>query len=706
MRTFAQKQRQPRKLMLSRPRRKVASVGTYSHKHPILRLQRLIGNQAVLRILHTASPRMIFRQTVEQYETRGIPITQDTLRNVARYGFWGEKLEAAGFPIAGIDPLLFDNEQQNAALAVVFQTLPTTRITQETTRLITIPPRPGGKTFPLTCEMIFSPPVTAAQKGTVQIRLVASGPGASTANLDAPSTSFTTSQANQHEYTPKTRSYSERDFPLGGSARYWEAHHEEFLRLFYWVEKTAGASFDQVLTIPLGNKSSSSFHVTGKKDRSGEVTGLTIVFLGATAPTTQQAPRDYASHDFLEILQTTEDPTRRDKLGRVNGLTGLKPEERHSVEVAIWEYFKSDPSKQKVGTRNAEVDAIVPIIDPPVSMAPHAIRNRRMLVTLLFKPNTNDVDVQKVGELGVGGVSLEPQGNLARINGFLDHTQGATEADKVTALTGWLKTRYPKVPLPTITAGTTVAEIEKDITAKIQNGSSNPKWYEDNYGIKILTPGDATLRLRKLGLTKTEDLQDLQSFTSAELPLLELALEKMSDTVVASFKGVQFIRQKVYFEWKVGATPGSGRTGCTSAGCFEKKDEVAGVTRGGKSKPTITIFDQAWANINTLFLGGTVSGDKPDVELAPTEVFAHELGHVVSYDLALKAKFDKLVHDKGIRPITWYAASDPPKELFAESFALYYSAPKWLQENWPDLFDFFDAFDKASPAKTGSGRKP
>jgi Mlc titration factor MtfA (ptsG expression regulator) len=56
--------------------------------------------------------------------------------------------------------------------------------------------------------------------------------------------------------------------------------------------------------------------------------------------------------------------------------------------------------------------------------------------------------------------------------------------------------------------------------------------------------------------------------------------------------------------------------------------------------------------------------------------------------------FDRLVVAKNIKPVTWYAASDPPKELFPEAFALFYSDPQWLQQNWPDLFSFFETLDR------------
>jgi hypothetical protein len=686
--------------------------------HSVLDLQRHVGNQVVLRMLDPgrgarrvatcarrpsvtlerhpvlSSHALLNRQTVEQYETRGIPITQETLHAVGRYGFWGEKLEDAGFPVSRIDPLLYDAEQQNAALAVAFQKLPKSRITQEVTSLVTIPARPSVKgSQDLTCQLIFRAPGAPGQKGSIEIRFVGMGTGAKATTLDVPSTNFRTSQVNQREFTPKAHSFKAHDFPPSTGASYWDTHHEEFLRVFYWLETEAGPRFDQVLTIPLGN-TSTSFRVAGKKDPSSGVADMDIFYLGTAAPSKQQAPRDYASHDFLEVLQTTRDPVHGDKLGKISGLGGLPGEERFSVEVVIWEYFKSDPGKSKSGTRNTEVDAVVPIINPPSPMATRARMNRRVLFTLRFKPKTNDVDVEKIGEIGVKGVTLEPQGSLARVNGFSAHTQGADEAARVAALVAWLKTRYRGVNLPTVTATTTVADVEKAVSAQIHANSSDPKWFEKNYGIKVLTASDAVSRLKAIGFKKTEDLKDLKDFKETELPLLELVLETMSDTMLSKFKGVQFVRQNVYFEWTAGVNTG---TGCTSVGCFVKKEDTAGITRGGKSSPTITIFDAAWANVETLFLGGTDPGGKADVEPAPAATFAHELGHVVSYDPQVKKDFDALVKDKGIKPITWYAASDPPKELFAESFALYYSDPRWLEKNWPDLYKFFDALDKAPP---------
>ena len=125
--------------------------------------------------------------------------------------------------------------------------------------------------------------------------------------------------------------------------------------------------------------------------------------------------------------------------------------------------------------------------------------------------------------------------------------------------------------------------------------------------------------------------------------------------------------------------------------------------------PTVTIFDQAWVNLDALFFGGKDESGHVDVKAAPVGIFAHELGHVISYNPDVQKRFDQLVRDKGIRPVTWYAASDPPNELFPEAFALYYSDPQWLKQNWPDLYNFFDVLDKTAPpapARRGGRGRP
>ena len=136
-------------------------------------------------------------------------------------------------------------------------------------------------------------------------------------------------------------------------------------------------------------------------------------------------------------------------------------------------------------------------------------------------------------------------------------------------------------------------------TRRSARGSTDPKWYETNYGIKIQTADEARIWLDKgLGYHKPEDLQDLLDFKPGELPLLEFVLERMSDQILSTFRGLRINRQKVFFDWKDGA--------------FERKERTAGVTRGERaSTRTITIFDAATDDPDALFAGGLDPSGKP-----------------------------------------------------------------------------------------------
>src|SRR5262249_31405288 len=112
------------------------------------------------------------------------------------------------------------------------------------------------------------------------------------------------------------------------------------------------------------------------------------------------------------------------------------------------------------------------------------------------------------------------------------------------------------------------------------------------------------------------------------------------------------------------------------------------LTRG--SDRTIIIFDAASLNAASLFLGGLGPSGKPSVEVETAMTFAHELGHTVADLPGVKTAFNNFVRAKKIKPMTWYAASNPPSELFPEAFALYQSDPEWLKTNWPDLFTWFE----------------
>jgi hypothetical protein len=65
----------------------------------------------------------------------------------------------------------------------------------------------------------------------------------------------------------------------------------------------------------------------------------------------------------------------------------------------------------------------------------------------------------------------------------------------------------------------------------------------------------------------------------------------------------------------------------------------------------------------------------------------------------VKEPFDGLVKTKKIKPVTWYAASNPRDEFFPEAFALYVADPEWLKDNRPDLFRWFETLSRNSGDK-------
>jgi hypothetical protein len=662
--------------------------------------RRLLAHELAHVVQQGAGPPTVKRQT-EQYETRGLELDPTLLNRQAELGYWDLKLRASGFVpgwVRGGQRPFVDAEEANAVLAMVWQIRPTSTIQQEVTQVITIPKRPGlgakrVERPAVTYQVTFRPPRPPARDGTVDLRFIAEGTAAEPLALEPASTSYRRKAA-----------YSAGGFPGNDVEAYWAAHGDEERAVFNWVEHTAGRRFDQVVVARSGSGTTARetlFQVQGTKDPSDDVSDLRIIYLGP--PERQhQLPADYVSHDFvdksLEDARTTPDPVRGDKLGKLIMPDNLAAEERISVKFAVSQYFTSRPMANEAGTlrpgsRNTEVHAVVPIVSPPLGMATPANSNRRVLYIFRFKPN-NDVEIQRVGEEGerVGArgsrFSLTQGGlaqhSLAEISGYLDH------ATDVAAATAWLTTRYPAV---TPGASATLADLEKNVATQILRGSVHKEWFEKNYGIIILDKNDAKKWMHDNITTDEHELKDMEDFTERDLLGLERALERMSDLVLPTFKNVRLLRQKVSIEWIKGTNPPE----------FEEKPNRAGLTHLGTQR-TIRIFDAAVREPEVLFVGG--GPESKPAQTATGLVFAHEFGHVVEHaDKKMRKAFDDLVAAKHIKPITWYAASDPPQELFAESFALYYADPAWLKQNWPDLFGFFDALDKSGPARPPGAKK-
>ena len=402
---------------------------------------------------------------------------------------------------------------------------------------------------------------------------------------------------------------------------------------------------------------SACFHITGTKVPTGPIIKLGIVFLGEAVPVTSELPARYNARDFadlqIEKIQTETETQDRDKLGPITGLVELPAEERLPAKYAIWQYFGK-------GTRDAEIDAIVPIPNT----------EKRALLTFRFGAS-NNVSVQRIGEDRKGSI-LGNLGDVRQVNGF-----GANSAD-IPTLVAWLKKRYPAVT----PRGTTVTELENSVTAEIQMRSGTPAWFKDNYGIDILAASAAQPQLTRLFQYKAQQLVDLQDFTPSELQILEVTLE--SDHLLSRFKGLQMARQKTSVEL----------IGVTAAKFAINNPLEAGVALLHGNDRLIVIFDSANLNSESLFIGGLGAGGKPEIAVETLTAFAHELGHVVAAMPGVKEALDGLVRTKKIKPVTWYAASNPKDEFFPEAFTLYIGDPEWLKGNRPDLFRWFETLSR------------
>jgi hypothetical protein len=576
---------------------------------------------------------------LEEYQTRGIILDLQDAAKWADASYWEQKLGKVFAAL--IDPRLSaDAEERDAVLSTVWHIRPRS-INTETRVVVLIPKRAALQSKPIAYAITFIGKTSSRPKDMIEVRFVAEGQAAIATAAPALTGDL------QPQWPPQ---YRFSGFPDNEVGRYWVKNPEERDRVANWINSYSPGRFDQVLSIEVRRgpaAQSTLFHVEGKKDAAGGFTDLVVQYLGAGPALTFNPPQDYASRDFadlqIEHLQQEPDLRKHDRLGALNGLAALPASERLSVKFAIWQYFK-------VGARNAEVHAILPI--------PRT--GKRILYILRFLPN-NDINVERIGEEGAE-VRLMPLGDLNRLHGF-----GGTITD-APGLKAWLQKRYPAI----VTAGTTIEAIKNSFAAEIEAKSVIPTWFKENYGIEVLRAEDAKSQLRTAFQFNPQQLAKLKDFTPFELQSLELALGGMSDKVLAALKGLQVARQET-------AIIPLGRGPIEPAGLT--------LSRGGDH--LILIFDKANASTGALFLGGRGLDQKPRVMTTTTMTFTHEIGHVISEQPGVRTAFEKLVRSKEIKPVTWYAASNPQAEFFPEAFALYHCDPEWLSGSRPDLFAWF-----------------
>lgn len=591
------------------------------------------------------------------YQTKGIAFDTRLMAQSADASYWEQKV-ARIYRVTADSRMLDDGEERDAVLAAVWQVKPETISTE--TRIVTAIKRPSKPQLKeLAYQITFLPRMSEREKDRIEARFISEGTAARVVAAPLPPAGTTLPRF------PPTYTYA--GFPNNNLVRYLAEHPDEIKSILAWIAASADQAFDAVLTtnvVERGTVRSACFRVSGAKAASGAISRLSILFLGTTVPVFVELPARYDAKDFtdLEIEELQAEAREREKLGTIAGLAELPAGERFLAKYAILQYFRS-------GTRDAEVDAIVPV--------PRT--EKRILLTLRFGAG-NNVSIQRIGE-SVKGSTFGYLGDVRRANGF-----GANSTD-IPTLTAWLKKRYPAVT----PKGADLAELTDSVTAEIRTRSGTPAWFKENYGIDILAASDAGGRLARTFQLQPQQLVDLKDFTPSELQMLEATLEKVSDHLVSGFKGLQMARQKVAVEL-VGVT--ETKLGLNNP--FE-----AGVAIRRDHDRLIVIFDSASMNSGALFVGGMTSpGGKPEYADEMLLAFAHELGHMLASMPGAKEAFEAAVATKKIKPVTWYAASNPKSEFFAEAFALYVGDPEWLKSNRPDLFGWFEMFSKGQAKET------
>jgi hypothetical protein len=602
--------------------------------------------QGFISSLMTAPP-------LAQVEKSSAIIEQTDVDAIAGTSYWEERTRQA-FRVGLSDSgrMGASDEERDAVYAAVWRVRPAAESTN-VMKLVTIPPS-KERANALLYQFEFEAPKAAGQHPRVTIRFVHEQPGnvAEVAaepprGYIAPTLSFTT------------------DLGFPESADVWFRDHPDARRqLAYWLKEQRGSFQGVVVTKSVPEKGpplTTTFLVQGQRNKLYSFVQLDIELIEGGRPEEAVPPADYRSRQFADLMiheaQTKVDPRHGDKLGHVN-LRGIPADEALSVKVAIVRYW------QDVGTRNAEVDAVVPISGT----------KRTVFYTLRFRAD-NEVDAERVGEPGATP-KLDPNAlDVARVRGFEEHSAEPAK------LKSWLATRYPDVK----PAGTTVEELRQSTNAAMTARATAAEWYETNYKLFVLGGPAAKARLK--GVHKLTEAQvpdaEMKSFTPAELKLAELSIQTLTDRIVPMLSNVRLGRQMRTLkpDGTEDAPEGGGKYG--------------GMTFPHASAPTVMIYDAGITTGGlTGFRGGSEGVNLPDVFL-----ITHELGHVVEAKTGARDAFNEFIEREGIGPFTKYAGIYPERESFSEAFGLYQSDPEWLRRNHPSVYVWLDELNR-------TGKKP
>ncbi len=320
------------------------------------------------------------------------------------------------------------------------------------------------------------------------------------------------------------------------------------------------------------------------------------------------------------------------------------------------------------GTRNAEVDAIVPLSDGTT----------RVLYTFVFSGAANDVEVERIGPAGTGTQALDPATrtfDVKRVSGYTPEF----DADAAKLKT-WLATRYPAI----VPAGTDAPAIVTDVNTKLDAAATTPAFFGANYGMPVVDAAGAATRLTTAHGWDAQRAADTKTFSTADLKLVELSLELLADPMLKLVRGATLARQKVALE-KV-TTP--GKKGAAPTVTYEADESTRGEAIFTGSDRTLLVYDSITQSDASMFIG---TGANASPMSAMTMV--HEFGHLVGWSASVLSTFNATFANQKSKlnaaPVTWYAASGPQTEFFPEAFAIFNADPAWMQANVPAMHAWF-----------------
>ncbi|GAA4316902.1 hypothetical protein GCM10023149_14200 [Mucilaginibacter gynuensis] len=502
-------------------------------------------------------------------------------------------------------------------------------------------------------EMILLIPGTnrAAGSKTLMYKAVFK-PKDATIKDDKPKLSFTfisevgtaeAAQALPQGYTTKGHNVTYNDLPDD----YFDKFPDAKQQILYWIESNKATDLSSVLTVETTVKTKRKmikFNITGTKNAKGVFDG-TITYLGENV-TDAPVSVGYNDKDYGDLEIEKAQKNKDYKLGAVD-VSKVPAAERVFVKYMAATYAKK-------GSNNAEVDVIIPI------------DTKKVLYTFRYINKTNDVEVERIGELGkevsFSGVSIQNAAGFAAAN---------TDA---AALKTWLGQRYKGLTIK----GATQADIIKEADTQLQKEAGTAAWFNKNYGMSVLDSTEGADRWQKTHGWTEPQTWGMKDFTTAELMLLEQALQAQSQPMLTALKGVKFTRQNNERDKKGTST----------------NSDTAGFTAGNTSERTITIYDRFNLSENIMFVG-----DKSKVHNTSLMTIVHEMGHAVSFgQTGVEAAFNAFVKKNNIPAVTAYAGTKVNSESFPEAYALFHLDPNWMKTNIPAMYTWFETLSTSGKA--------